>query len=153
MDGVTKIHLLGGEPLILPYIGEIIEECTKNNIYVSLNTNGYRLNEDIELCKCFARNNVGVSFSVDGSTRSSHDRMRGKGSFDLVMKSVENYGKCISKYDNLIISAFYITLTPDNMNDDFSILFKMAEKFHVNNIILGVLISKGAGEKIIILKI
>ncbi len=146
-DGVTKIHLLGGDPLILPYIDEVIEECTKNNIYVSLNTNGHRLDKDIALCELFAKNNVGVSFSVDGGNKNSHDIMRGNGSFDIVMKAAENYGKAISKYEQQIISAFYITLTPDNMNDDFSDLFAIAQEYHINNIILGVLIPKGAGEK------
>ncbi len=146
-EGVTHIHLLGGEPLVLPYIDEIIEECVKNGIYVSLNTNGHRLDYDISLCDLFAKNNVGVSFSVDGSNKKSHDTMRANGSFDIVMKAAENYGKSIQKYGLNTISAFYITLTPDNMNDDYSELFALADSYNVNNIILGVLIPKGAGEK------
>lgn len=73
--------------------------------------------------------------------------MRGSGSFDIVMKAAENYGKAIKQYEHSIISAFYITLTPDNMNDNFSDLFDSADKFGINNIILGVLIPKGAGKK------
>lgn len=142
-NGVSRIHLLGGEPTVLPYLDEVITEMSKNNISVSMNTNGLILYKDIELCKVLANNNVHISFSIDGACAETHDRIRDKGSFSKVIQAAKNY---ISYVDNNVAVAFYITLTPDNKNDDFLKLFKIASEIGINNIVLGVLIPMGAGK-------
>ncbi|MDD6795545.1 MAG: radical SAM protein [Clostridiaceae bacterium] len=143
-DGITRIHLLGGEPTTVKNIQDIIAYATKKGIYVSMNTNGVEMSRNLDMCKCFAENNVGVSFSIDGPTADIHDITRGNGSFDKVVLAARNYKKYA---EDKTVVAFYITLTPDNKNSNFSNLFELADEIGVNNIVLGVLIPMGAGKK------
>jgi radical SAM protein with 4Fe4S-binding SPASM domain len=145
---VGRIHLLGGEPMTVPFILDIVKEVRKNGIHISLNTNGYRLSNDINACKFFADNDVGISFSIDGVDIATNDIVRGKGSFDTITKAAKNYADALAAAGkNDVISAFYFTITPDNKHNDFHKLFELASEIGINTLIVGVLIALGAGKE------
>lgn len=144
--GVGRIHLLGGEPTVLKDIEEYIRHMFDRDMYISMNTNGKRLANDFQLSKSLAEMNVGISFSIDGSNQVSHDTIRGTGSFNEVVNATKLYSSHLKNLNNEMIIAFYHTLTPVSIDDDFEELFILAEECGVNNIVMGALIPMGAGE-------
>jgi len=85
-SGGRGVTLSGGEPLLHPEIERILDHATRK-ISVRLLTNGTLI--DGEWAARLSGMNVTVQVSVEGSTRESHDRIRGKGSFEKAMMAVE----------------------------------------------------------------
>lgn len=142
--GVKRVHLLGGESTIVPEIVNIVEYMTNKGVSVSLNTNGVIMAENMDVCTRFAENRVDISFSIDGASKESHERIRGNNTFDKVIKAANNYSSV--NLNNELVSAFYFTLTPDNKNDNFEDLFELADLNKINNIVMGILIPMGSGK-------
>lgn len=145
-NGIARIHLLGGEPLMVPHIMDIAERASVLKMIVSLNTNGYRLDSDYEFAKKMAALKVGVSFSLDGPTSAIHDKIRGRGSFDSVIGAASNYTRALFEQNismNAVPISFYVTITPDNIDYDFTNIFEMATELKIFNIVVGILIPMG----------
>ena len=86
---VGFVYVLGGEPLIRPDFSLILERFAQKDIPLMLNTNGWFMNE--EWAKKISDSSVKhLRFSVDGSTATTHDELRGvKGSFDHVINGIK----------------------------------------------------------------
>ncbi len=83
-ESVFKINLTGGEPLIHPGIGSIIERLHNSNIKVTMNTNGVYAADRIALLKPVN----GVNVSLDGRPET-HDAYRGSGAYGAAVAAVE----------------------------------------------------------------
>lgn len=86
---VPVLLISGGEPLIRQDIFELIQYAKKQNIRVTVSTNGTLI--DMETARYLRRNGVGyVGISLDGiGTR--HDEFRGvRGSFDKALAGIRN---------------------------------------------------------------
>lgn len=87
--GVFYVGILGGEPLLRPDLGNIISQLRLQGSFVKIITNGTLLTaERAEDLVSSGINQVEVSF--DGLTAASHDRSRGRGTFDGAIKAVRN---------------------------------------------------------------
>mgnify|MGYP001604489478 CR=1 FL=1 len=76
---VLALGFGGGEPLILPYIHELIYMAETNGIKTSISTNGVIVNENT--VKKLTRSNLSIAqISIDGPEKI-HDQLRGKGVF------------------------------------------------------------------------
>ena len=85
--GTQKVHLSGGEVLLLPNIVEIIDLFAGQGMQVNLTTNGTLLNE--QMAGRLAAGGVhNVSISLDGATARGHDRLRGKGNWKKTTKGI-----------------------------------------------------------------
>ena len=86
---VGFVYILGGEPLIRPDFPLVLERFRECGIPLMLNTNGWFMNEDWG--RRIANSSVKhLRFSLDGSTASTHDDLRGvKGSFDRVISGIK----------------------------------------------------------------
>ncbi len=80
--GTVRISLSGGEPLVREDIGEIIDFIKENDMSVVLTSNGTLVPEKIEEIK----NADVVKLSIEGE-KAIHDRIRGEGSFENVIKA------------------------------------------------------------------
>jgi len=85
--GLQAVKLLGGEPLMLPYIRELIDFLIEERIGIMIETNGTLIDDAI------ARQLKGadpfVSISLDGSNRKIHSILRGNPeSFDQAVAGV-----------------------------------------------------------------
>lgn len=84
--GVKDIELSGGEPLLHPYILEMMKIAKENKLFVKLITNGTLINKydinDLEYAD-------EISISIDGINSNDHDRIRGQGSFVLLRNGIE----------------------------------------------------------------
>lgn len=73
--GLTGVKLLGGEPLLLPYIREFIDLLIFEQLKIMVETNGILVDDDI--AARLAPSNPFVSISLDGSDARTHALLRG----------------------------------------------------------------------------
>jgi MoaA/NifB/PqqE/SkfB family radical SAM enzyme len=87
------IYFTGGEPFVNPHLLEMLKEGLKH-ANTTILTNATRISKATakKLANLQANSQKKLIFriSVDGSNKSSNDRIRGKGAFDRTMKGVEN---------------------------------------------------------------
>ncbi|SDU64869.1 radical SAM protein [Desulfobacula phenolica] len=83
--GLMEVRLTGGEPTLHPDFIEIYERFKKNNIYVSVATNGIWSREIRNFL--INQENLWVIVSVDGS-KATHNRYR-NGSYDRIVENLE----------------------------------------------------------------
>ena len=82
--GTIWISFMGGEPLLRDDLGIIIAHTLKNNIKVSVSSNGILVPERINDLLGIQR----LKLSLDGEA-AVHDSLRGKGTFLKVLKAAE----------------------------------------------------------------
>ena len=84
---VTHINFTGGEPTLHPQFEETIRTIGDAGLTVSFVTNGWHFER---IWPALESNRAAVSFvafSLDGVTREDHDRWRGNGSFDRIVRA------------------------------------------------------------------
>lgn len=72
--GITEVHLTGGEPLLNPWIAEIIEILSLNGLEVRLQTNGIKINEST-IDSLMSKGLKSILISLDG-LESNHNFLR-----------------------------------------------------------------------------
>jgi MoaA/NifB/PqqE/SkfB family radical SAM enzyme len=84
--GIRTLVLSGGEPFLVKDIFKIVDYAKKENMNVSVTTNGVYSEE---MAWRIASSNVDhVHFSLDGMEKT-HDMIRGKGSFSSVIRNIK----------------------------------------------------------------
>jgi MoaA/NifB/PqqE/SkfB family radical SAM enzyme len=92
--GMDRINLLGGEPTMHPEFCEVLNEARTRNLGIRVVTNGGRsylrlLRHSVDL------SDVEVSFSLDGATKATHESVRGRGTFEVLLTTLrESHGRC-----------------------------------------------------------
>jgi len=84
--GVFEIRYTGGECTIVPGFEEVIADARRRGFYISIGTNGVYTDEQMEWLPV-----SGIDWfiiSLDGD-RSTNDRIRGEGTFDRVLQTLE----------------------------------------------------------------
>jgi|GEM_PF-5796936 len=98
-----KVALLGGEPLMVPNLDEIISELTTQDVDTMVSTNGILLNEK----KISSLSDAGlgsIQVSIDSPVPTEHDMSRGKvGLFNKVLKGIE-----LAKKFNIVVTINFI---------------------------------------------
>jgi len=86
--GLTDVKLTGGEPLLHPAIGRILELVRARGLGLTLETNGVLLTPDLTRAIA-AFSQPMVSVSLDGVDAATHDRIRGvPGTFEAAVAGV-----------------------------------------------------------------
>ena len=79
--GVSEIFVTGGEPFMLPDIGEILAACAAS-VPTTVLTNGMLFaGRRLETLRALQRERVTLQISLDSPTPERHDRHRGKGTW------------------------------------------------------------------------
>lgn len=87
--GVREIFVTGGEPFMLPDIGEIIAACAAA-APVTVLTNGMLFaGRHLETLRGLPRERVTFQISLDSPTPERHDEHRGSGSWDRAWKGIQ----------------------------------------------------------------
>lgn len=84
--GLQSVKFTGGEPLLHPSIGEMIEFVSDEGLVLRIETNGMLCTDDIarRISNC---KGAFVSISLDGEDSTTHDRIRGvPGAFDAALE-------------------------------------------------------------------
>jgi len=86
--GIQEIRYTGGEPLLCPFLDELIEYTTKRGLTTSIGTNGVLATKKIvnKLKKAGLKKCV---VSVDG-TEEKHNKIRGEGTYAKTMRGIKN---------------------------------------------------------------
>jgi MoaA/NifB/PqqE/SkfB family radical SAM enzyme len=82
--GMGRASVIGGEPLLRRDAGEIITHLKRRGIYVSLNTNGWLIEDRIDEIADLDL----VCVTLDGPAEI-HDRQRNRGSYARVIRAIE----------------------------------------------------------------
>ncbi|MCX5834373.1 MAG: SynChlorMet cassette radical SAM/SPASM protein ScmF [Deltaproteobacteria bacterium] len=88
--GLNSVKLTGGEPLLHPQIGELLEHIKKEELRLTIETNGVLCTPDLarQIASC---QNPFVSVSIDGADAETHEWVRGvAGSFQQAIDGVRN---------------------------------------------------------------
>jgi len=86
--GQTNLILLGGEPTLHPDLPRAVKEANRLGFKsITIDTNGYLFHHILD--KITPDDIDFLSFSLDGATRETNDAIRGKGSYDAVMKGLQ----------------------------------------------------------------
>ncbi len=83
----THVNLLGGEPLSFPRIHDLLRVLIANGVSFNITTNGLLVDESLPAA-IRNSNNGSVTVSVDGPDASSHERIRGGGTFERTLANV-----------------------------------------------------------------
>ncbi len=85
--GAPMVSIPGGEPLMYPYIGELVEELVKRKKYIYLCTNALLLKEKLHLFK--ATKYLTFSVHMDG-TEENHDfAVCREGTYEIAVEAIK----------------------------------------------------------------
>jgi molybdenum cofactor biosynthesis enzyme MoaA len=84
------ITLIGGEPLIYPWINEVIDLLSQHQIAVTINTNATMLNEDLSQ-KLLSLYELNLKCSIDAVTPSTYFKIRGTNAFERVKANLVRF--------------------------------------------------------------
>ena len=132
-SGITQIAYVGGEPLLVNDIFDLIGDTCNQGLSVVLVTNGSLFTPD-SLGKLLASGVHTVIFSLDG-TADVHDSIRGKkGTFERVIQSIGHLqrAKKANKRKKPRVSI-YMTISKLNLNT-IPAMLDIARKLDVNSI-------------------
>ncbi len=82
--GTRMIFLLGGEPLVHPDIGEIVDYIVRKNIYLTICTNGMLIGKKLQ----DIRKTHVLAVSLDG-IGDANDELRGKGVYAKAVEGIK----------------------------------------------------------------
>jgi sulfatase maturation enzyme AslB (radical SAM superfamily) len=85
--GVSHVSFTGGEPTLHPQFGEILETVGARGMRAGFVTNGWHFDRVWPALDAHRSAVSVVAFSIDGATRETHDRWRGAGSFDRLIRA------------------------------------------------------------------
>ena len=131
-SGIRSITLLGGEPFLDPLLFEILSAASDFNINVALNTN-LTVSADFDrLVNLSALSSLIVS--IDGATAETHDRIRGRGSFERMMRNVKKYN--LARHSlNGSSKGLEVSFVLNAMNaNNVSEVFKLCERYSVDTL-------------------
>ena len=127
--GGERLLVTGGEPFIVPNFYRKMEEARRNNLQLSVITNGTLL--DKFNCEVAAELFDVIGISIDG-TKTTHDSIRGIGAYEKTISTIS----FLKKFKKTIV--VYLTLMSVNFNELRETVTNMIElgvkTFHFNQI-------------------
>jgi len=139
--GLTGVKLTGGEPLLHPDIGEILEYIKGEDLVLTIETNGVlctsEIAQQIRDCK-----DPFVSVSLDGAVAETHEWVRGiRGCFDAALKGIRNLVNAKIK-PQIIMSIMRQT------KDEMDGVVRLAESLEVESVKFNITMPMARGEKL-----
>ena len=93
---INHIHLLGGEPLLVNGLYELIEYANFKEIHISINTNGTLLTTAV-MERLIELKVSQITVSLDGAVEQDNDLIRGDGIFNLVTENIKQANNIIKQ--------------------------------------------------------
>lgn len=84
---VYNVIISGGEPMVYPYFEELLRFAADLRMSFSILTNGMLIsNQNLDI---FKKKNVSVTISLDGATAELHEYLRGKNTYNRLMRNID----------------------------------------------------------------
>lgn len=128
--GLIYFSFSGGEPLLVPYVFDLLAHAKKSGIlYTHMVSNGFLM--DSAMARKIAQAKLSeISFSLDGD-EESHDRKRAvKGAYSKVIESVEHV-KNFSPATGVVLNTILDPLNPEDALSAIKTAAKLAVKIKV----------------------
>jgi uncharacterized radical SAM superfamily Fe-S cluster-containing enzyme len=91
---VDVINITGGEPTLHPDLLDVLDACRRPEIgRVTMNSNGIRVAEDLDLCRRLAEMDVAVILSFNTFDSETSRRMHGRDLVATKLKAIDNLGR------------------------------------------------------------
>jgi radical SAM protein with 4Fe4S-binding SPASM domain len=87
-NGIWQIDVMGGEPLLLPWIRDFVEIAVLRKFKVNISTNG-SLPSVIERFRVKEKDNLTIGVSLEGSTKERHNSLTNSSHFHNALESIE----------------------------------------------------------------
>ena len=87
--GVFYVNIGGGEPTVRPDFFDIVDYAVAHQVGVKFSTNGVRITPGVAE-RLAGSDYVDVQVSIDGATADINDAVRGRGSFAMAVRALEN---------------------------------------------------------------
>ncbi|MGV0635062.1 mycofactocin radical SAM maturase [Mycolicibacillus trivialis] len=115
---VFYVNIGGGEPTVRPDFWELVDYATAHHVGVKFSTNGLRITPEVAE-RLAASDYVDVQISLDGATAEVNDAIRGRGSYEMAIRALENLAAAGFKDAKISVVA-----TRHNIDqlDDFAVL-------------------------------
>jgi MoaA/NifB/PqqE/SkfB family radical SAM enzyme len=116
--GTTAIGFTGGEPMLDPDTPALIERAVNLGILTHLSTNGFAFKSGQMTEDLFDLGLHGVSISIDGARRATHNRIRGsKKNYDDVLTSLRNLIAVRKDHANKMSITTTTVITRENYSE------------------------------------
>jgi MoaA/NifB/PqqE/SkfB family radical SAM enzyme len=120
--GVEMILLSGGEPLVYPWINEIIDKVKELNLGITFITNGMLLNEQI--IKKMEGHPTRYMISMHASNKKLNDKIRGvESDYDKVIENIKLIKKSMKNNENTKLEIAIVIM--DENKKDFKKISSM----------------------------
>src|ERR1700742_1476138 len=86
---VFYVNIGGGEPTVRPDFWKLIDYATEHHVGVKFSTNGVKITPEAAR-RLAASDYVDVQISLDGATADVNDEVRGRGSYAMAIRAMEN---------------------------------------------------------------
>lgn len=111
---INHVHLLGGEPLMVNGLYELIEYANCKEIQTSINTNGTLLTTAV-MERLIELKVSQITVSLDGAVEQDNDLIRGNGTFNLVTENVKQAVNIIRQTQSNMIFQIATVITKQNI--------------------------------------
>lgn len=108
---VMSVSFCGGEPLLRQDFAELVEGVVANRMRFDLLTNGSLLTRELACCLKQSRRCDMVQVSLDGSSRTVHESLRGQNSFEPALAAI----RLLQEYQLPVTAR--VTVHPGNLED------------------------------------
>jgi len=137
--GVQEILFSGGEPMMRPDFGNLVEKVSHLGMAVSFFTNGTQMNR--EIAEILAIANATVIFSIDGVSET-HDRIRGvRGTFNRAIEGIQSLVE--AKKNNKCKNEISVNFLVQRSNiQDMIPWFQLAERIGVDTVMYSPVVGK-----------
>ncbi len=85
-NGISHIGLTGGEPLLDKNLELYLREIRDHGLTCDINTNATLIDEN--KAELLRKHDVFLYVSIDGASKETHEKIRGAGTWDLLMKGL-----------------------------------------------------------------
>jgi len=134
---VFQLLISGGEPFMRADLSEILAHILRYHFRVSINTNG-TLFDDEAMSQISGSGRLDhVQISLDGHDSQTHDRIRGKGSFERTMRGVEAFRRWKAPF------SFFVVVSRNN-KDSLQEIVRLSERLGASQITFSSLLPQGS---------
>jgi radical SAM protein with 4Fe4S-binding SPASM domain len=119
------IGFTGGEPLLRGDMPELITYAKNKGMITHMSSNGFAINENVAK-KIMESGLDAIGFSLDGSTKETHDGIRGvKGSYDRVINAISIFNKLNKTAKKKIIIVVVTVISTINLHEIKDIVYTL----------------------------